>query len=193
MSIKQQIININGKYQINKTEQKIKNRTYYFFSDMINISNFDSDLLKMNKKSYSNIDIYYIGYTAMKDSDCVRIKSVIPLFLIISEVDGPFEEKNGNKYLMLDSTNKNKEVLKKYVELWDGIKNYIECNSIEKIYNKLGEYGKDFMKIKFNSDDNLSLNKTLNLHNITIIIRSVFEEDEKFYPQIYLDECLYEL
>ena len=62
-----------------------------------------------------------------------------------------------------------------------------------KIYNKLGEYGKDFMKIKFNSDDNLSLNKTLNLHNITIIIRSVFEEDEKFYPQIYLDECLYEL
>ena len=49
------------------------------------------------------------------------------------------------------------------------------------------------MKLKFNSDDNLSLNKTLKLHNITIIIRSVFEEDGKYYPQVFLDECLYEL
>ena len=58
----------------------------------------------------------------------------------------------------------------------------------------MGEYDKDSMKIKFNSDDNLSsLNKALKLHNMTIIIRSVFEEDGKFYPQIYLDECLYEL
>ena len=48
------------------------------------------------------------------------------------------------------------------------------------------------MKIKFNSDDNLTLNETLKLHNVTIVIISVFEEDGKFYPQIYLDECLYE-
>ena len=60
-----------------------------------------------------------------------------------------------------------------------------ECSS--------AEYDKDFMKIKFNSDDNLPLNKTLKLHNMTIVIRSVFEEDRKFYPQVYLDECLYEL
>ena len=57
----------------------------------------------------------------------------------------------------------------------------------------MGEYGKDFTKIKFSSDYNLSLNKTLKLHNITIIIRSVFEEDGKYYPQVFLDECLYEL
>ena len=74
------------------------------------------------------------------------------------------------------------------MQLWDGIK-----NPIEKVNNKLGENGKDFVKIKFNSDDNLPLNKTLKLHNMTIIIRSVFQEDGKFYPQIYLDECLYEL
>ena len=49
------------------------------------------------------------------------------------------------------------------------------------------------MKIKFNSDNNLPLNKTLKLHNMTIVVRSVFEEVDKFYPQIYLDECLYEL
>ena len=55
------------------------------------------------------------------------------------------------------------------------------------------KYGKDFMKTKFNSDDNLPLNKKLNLHNITTFIRSVFEEDGKYYPQLFLNECLYEL
>ena len=49
------------------------------------------------------------------------------------------------------------------------------------------------IKIKFDTDDNLPLNKTLKLHNMTIVIRFVFEEDGKFYPQVYLDECLYEL
>ena len=76
----------------------------------------------------------------------------------------------------------------KYTELWDGIK-----NSVEKVNNKLGEYGKDFMKIKFNSDDNLPLNKTLKLQNITINIRSVFEDNGKYYPQVFLDECLCEV
>ena len=80
-------------------------------------------------------------------------------------------------------------MLKKYTKLWDGIKNETETIN----GNKKGEYGKDFMKIKFDTDDNLSLNKALTLHNMTIIIRSVFDEDGKFYPQIYLDECLYEL
>ena len=48
------------------------------------------------------------------------------------------------------------------------------------------------MKVKFDTDDNLSLNKKLNPHTLTIIVRSVFEEDGKFYPQPYLDDCLYE-
>ena len=58
---------------------------------------------------------------------------------------------------------------------------------------KEGEYGKDFMKIKFDRDDDLPLNKPLKLHMVTIIVRSVFQEGKKLYPQIYLDECLYEL
>ena len=64
---------------------------------------------------------------------------------------------------------------------------------IEKLNNKLGEYGKDFIKIKFNSEDNLSLNETLRLHNLTIIVRSVFQEVGKYYPQVFLDELFYEL
>ena len=77
---------------------------------------------------------------------------------------------------------------KKYTEFWNRIKSLIE-----KINDKPGEHGKDFMKIKFNSDDNLPLNKMLKLHNLTIVVRSIFEEDNKYYPQIVLDECLYEL
>ena len=57
---------------------------------------------------------------------------------------------------------------------------------------KSGEYGKDYMKIRSNSDDNLPLKKQLKFMSLTIIVRTVFEEDGKYYPQIFLDECLYE-
>ena len=107
----------------NIKEINIKNRTYYFFDDMINIATFDPNLLKIDKKQYKNINTYYIGYITMKDSDYVKINIANLLYLIIDEVDGYFEEKNGNKYLILDSTDKNKEVLIKYTKLWDGIKN----------------------------------------------------------------------
>ena len=168
----------------------IKNRTYYFFSDMINIEDFDSGLLKIDKKSFKNIDIYYIGnITIKKIDDCDNIHSVNPLYLIIGKVDGFIEEKNGSKYLVFDFTDKNKEVLAKYTELWDGIKNEIETIN----GGKEGEYGKDFMKIKFDTDYNLPLNKQLKMHMLTIVVRSVFQEDGKFYPQIYLDECSHDV
>ena len=83
----------------------------------------------------------------------------------------------------------NKEVSKKYKEVWEGVKKEIETiNGGEKI-----EYGKDFKKIRFESDDDLPLNKPIKLLLLTIIIRSVFSEDGKFYPQLFLDEALYEL
>ena len=55
------------------------------------------------------------------------------------------------------------------------------------------DYVKDYMKIKFNSDDDLPFNKSLKFHNMTIIVRSVFEEDGKLYAQVFLDDTLYEL
>ena len=76
----------------------IKNRTYYFFDAIINIKNFDSNLLKIDTKSYKNIDIYYIGYITVKDSNYVKTNSVNYLYLIINEVDGYFEEINGNNW-----------------------------------------------------------------------------------------------
>ena len=69
-------------------ELNIKNRTYCFFNDMINIEEFDSKLLKIDKKLYKGIDIYYIGYIIIKKiGDCENIYSANPLFLIIGEVD----------------------------------------------------------------------------------------------------------
>ena len=90
-------------------------------------------MLKIDKKDYNEIDIYYIG-------DYNNINSVNPLYLIINEMIGHFEEKNENKYLVLDDIDENKEVLKKYEEVWEGIKKEIETiNCGKKI-----EYGKDF-------------------------------------------------
>ena len=158
-------------------EINIKNRTYYFLNDMINIEVFDPNLLKIDKKSYKNMDIYYIGYMAIKKiDDYENIHSVNPLYLMIGEVDGHIEEKNESKYLVFDSTDENKEVLKKYTELWDGIKNEIETIN----GGKKGEYGKDFMKIKFNTDDNLPLNKPLKLHLLTIIVRCILKKIVNF-------------
>ena len=92
----------------NIKEINIKNRTYYFFDDMINIKEFDSGMLKIVKKSYKNISIYYIGYITMKDSDHVKINSVYPFYIIINGVDGSISEKDGNKYLTFASTDKSK-------------------------------------------------------------------------------------
>ena len=163
-------------------QMNIKNRTY-FYNDLITIKDFDPMLLKLDKESYKNIDIYYIGYITKKDE--YNINSVKPL----DRIDSFTEEKRVNKYLNIASTDRNSEVLKKYAEVWSEIK-----DQIEKINNsKSGEYDKDYMKIKFSSDDNLPLNKQLKFTNVTIIIRSVSEEDGKYYPQVFLDDCLYEL
>ena len=100
-------------------ELSIKNRTYYFFDDMIDIRNFYSNLSKIDKKSHKDIDIYSIGYmTIKKFSDCENIHSVNPLYLTIHSATGYFKAKNGEKYLIIDST-------EKYEEVWSGIRSEI--------------------------------------------------------------------
>ena len=105
----------------------IKNRTYYFYNDIINLKYFEPNLLKIDKKSYKNIGIYNIGYiTIKKIDDYENIYSVNPLYLQVNHANGYIEEKNGNKYLIFDSTDDNKELLKKYVDVWNGTKNEIK-------------------------------------------------------------------
>ena len=88
----------------------IKNRTYYFYNDIIDLKDFDARLLKIDKKSYKNIGIYNIGYiTIKKIGDCKNIYSVNPLYLRITHTSGYIEEINENKYLIFDSIDENKE------------------------------------------------------------------------------------
>ena len=136
---------------------------------------------------FTTFDTSYI--TIKKNDDCKNIYSVNPLYLLINHASGYIEETNGNKYLVFcDSVNENKALLKKYADVWDGIKN--ETKAIND--GKENDYRKNYMNIKFNSDDNLPLNKQLKFHAMTIIIRSVFEGGQ-LYRQVFLDDALYEL
>ena len=129
----------------------IKNRTYYFYNDIIDLKNFDARFLKIYKKLYKDISIYNIGYiTIKKINDCDNIHSINTLYLRIDHPNGYIEEKRVNKYLIFDSTDENKELLKKYNNVWSGIK-----NKIEEVSSGERDYEKDYMKIKFNYDDDL--------------------------------------
>ena len=132
----------------------IKNLTYYFYNDIIDLKNLYARLLKVDKKHYKGINIYYIGYITIKKIDeCETIFCVNPLYLRINHASRYIEEKNGNKYLIFDFVDENKEVLKKYADVWDGIKNKIKAIN----GGKEGDFEKDYMKIKFNSGDDLPL------------------------------------
>ena len=129
----------------------IKNRSCCLYTNLIDLKNVDAEYLKIDKKSYKNIDIYYIRYSPfIKIGDYWSYFIINPLYLDITHASGYVEcnsvecnsneEKNGNKYLVLDDIYENKEVLEKYEEVWEGIKKEIETiNGGEKI-----EYGKDF-------------------------------------------------
>ena len=148
-------------------EIEIKNRTYFFYNGIINLKNFDSNLLKINKNHYKGINIYYTGYiTIKKIDDFENIYSVNLLYLLVNHTKGYLEEKNGNKYLIFDdSVNDSKALLKKYAGIWDGIKKEIKAIN----GGKENDYRKDYMKIELNSDDDLPLSKPLKFYAMTIM------------------------
>ena len=107
------------------------------------------------------------------------------MYLLIDHASEYIEEKNGNKYLIFDSTDEIKESLKKYNDIWNEIK-----DKIKEISSGECDYEKDYMKIRFNSDDTLPLNKPLKFRNMTIIIRCVSSKDGKLYLQVFIDDTL---
>ena len=106
---------------------------------------------------------------------------------MISKIKGHFEEKDGDKYLIISS--ENGHMIQKYQEVFDGIKEIIKKND----YNQPIKYDDNYIKIKFNTDDNIPLNKIIYFPTITIIIRSVTQKDGKYYPPLFLDEFLHEV
>ena len=176
----------NFTYKMGEVKQiYIKNRTYYFYNHIIDLKQFDAKLLKIDKKLYKNIGIYI---TIKKIDDYEKIYIVNPFYLLISHASGFIEEKDVNRYLVFDSMSENKELLKKYSDVFNGIKDKIKEPSDSEC-----DYEKDYMKLKFNFDYILPLNKPVKLHAIIITITSVFEVDCKLYPQVFLDDALYEI
>ena len=163
----------------------IKNRTYYFYNDIINLDEFDGSKIKVDKKDFNDIDIYYLGYEHKKKiSECNVINSVNPLYLKITDMKGQFEKgKDDAWYLVISDKD---DVYKKLVDIFESIKNKIT----EKTWDA-AEYDKDCIKIKFESNNILPASKDVNIHLATIIIRAIFAQDGKYYPQLFLDDVLY--
>ena len=158
----------------------IKHQTYYFYNDIIDIETFDVNLSKIYKKTYKDIDIFNIGYVTKKADDCININSVNPFYLRIKNVNGYIEKKSLSKYLVFDSTDENKELLKKYSDVFNGI-----MSKIRETDDDWLEYAKDYIKIKVSSDDDLPLNKSIKFLLMTITIRCVFKEDNKLDSQVF--------
>ena len=142
-------------------------------------------MLHLVPKTLSKTKIIY----HIKDlSSYVKPNIVSPLCLNIDKLNWCIEENIGDRYLTLVATDEIKDTQKMYKELWDRTKNIIKL-----ITNNSDICEEKYMKIKFNSNDYLSLKKPLELCNMVINVRSVFHEDNKYYPQVLIDKCLYKL
>ena len=107
---------------------------------------------------------------------------------MINRIKGHFEERDGHKYLIISPENGG--TIQKYQEVFDRLKEIIKNIND---YGQPIKYDDNYIKIKFNTDDNIPLNKIIYLPTITITIRSVTKKDDKYYPQLFLDDCLYEV
>ena len=154
---------------------EIKNKYYYNWDDIAYIYDFDKKSVKITKRE-SRIDanIYYIGYVFK--NDIIKL-----LYLTVNRLFGHIEKINGSNDRCLVVNINNEKVINIFDELWKFIENKI--NAVDKIskYNKL----------RFSSDLNLPLNTLIQFRTLTIHINRVIEKDDKYYPEIYLDEALY--
>ena len=162
----------------------IKNRTYYFYNDIIDLNEFDESKIKADKKDFNGIDIYYLGYEHKKKIlECNVINSVNPLYLRIINMNGQFEKGIDDAWCLIISDKD--DVYKKLAEIFESIKNKIT----EKTWDVV-EYDNDYMKIKFESNNIFPTDKDVNIHIATIVIRAIFAKDGKYYPQLFLDDGL---
>ena len=157
---------------------KIINQAHYHYHDIISLKNFESKFPEIDRKQalIKDIDNY----------ECI-CSVIAPLYWIVSFASGYIEERGGNKYLIFDNSFAvNKDLLTKYTEFWDVVK-----HKIKKINGgKETDYRKDYIKIKFESDDDLPLNEPRIFYEMHIFVRFVFKEDDKLYPELFLNKTL---
>ena len=171
---------------MNVKSLEIKNASYYYYDDIVHGDEFDKDLIKVNKRESSiGADIYYIGYVVNKPQ--YNINSVNPLYLILKDVTCTLEkiEYSNDRYLVIDFSNKD------VLNVFDDMFNFIS-NKINKIdVDDKNVYG--YIRLKFNPDLDLPLDKLIKFHTLTVIVACVIRKGNKFYPEIYVDEGIYEL
>ena len=149
---------------------------------MVYLDDFDVNLVKVvRRESRTGVDIYYIGYVLEPEDD---INSISPLYLVVKRLLGRTEkiEGSGDRYLVADENNK--EVINVFDKLWKFINDKITFGNAD---NKISEYN----KLRFSSNVDLPLDTMVEFHMFTIVINCVIEKGNKYYPEIYLDECLY--
>ena len=159
---------------------RIKNKSYYYWYDTIFIDDFNIKFFKITKRgSRAGIDIYYIGYVVNKLE--YHINSVKPLYLNVESLLGSVEkiDESNDRYLVIDKSNI--KVINVFNTLREYIKNKIILDKID-----------GFDKIRFNSDIDLPLGTLIQFKMLNIIIRCIIKKDDKYYPEIYLDECMYD-
>ena len=169
-------------------DNQILKAEHYFYNDLISIKNFNNNNnnLKLDKVGVLGNDVYYIGCITKKPQ--WNVYSVNPLYLIINKMKGHFQSVDGDKYLIINS--KNGDIMEKYQEVFNGIKEIVKKIND---YNQPIKYDDNYIKIKFNTDDDIPLNKIIYFPTVTIIIRSITKKNDKYYPQLFLDDCLYEV
>ena len=159
---------------------------------MVYLDDFDVKLVKVVKQeSRIGVDIYYIGYVLEPDD---HINSISPLYLVVKHLFGHVEKIQGSSDRYLVAGENNKEVINVFYKLWkfikDEINRLIKRNdkiSFGNADNKISEY----YKLRFSSDVDLPLDTLIEFHMLTIVTNCVIEKSNKYYPEIYLDECLY--
>ena len=162
----------------------IKNKTYYFYNDLFNLLNFEASNLKSDKKTWIDIGSYYIGYVDKAKPNDWQVNSVKPLHLIVNKKICFVGEKDGVTYLKIDKG----EILNQWDQVLNGIKYHTN-----KTDNNEVKFDSDYDKIKFVTNDNLPLRKLIYFPTLTVVIRCVFKQGDLLYPQVYLDDALYQL
>ena len=158
---------------------EIKNKTNYEWDDISYINDFDVNSLKITKRELRiGANIYYTRCALNLDND-----TIILLYFIINRLIGYIEDIDGSsdKYLVVASSMRNKKIISVLDMVWASIEDKI--NPGIKI--------KDYDKFRINSDIDLPLNTIIEFRSLVINISCVIEKDNEYYPEIYLDECLY--
>ena len=172
---------------------EIKTKTNYNWDDIVYINDFDANSLEIIKReSRIGANISYIGYVLDPDYD-YDYNTINPLHFVINRLIGYIEKIKGSsdKYLVVAKSVRNKNINNLLDMIWTSIENKIEDINYPHINNYPNVKIKDYNKFRFNSDKDLPLDTLIEFRSLVINVSCVIEKDNKYYPEIYLNECLY--